>query len=410
MSRRESEVLSLSPSADNRPRTHAPAYLDRLANLEQVVMLLKQSSQLADAGTHRQLEDVGELLLAFHHLPVSNSSTAAGIDLLLDELQAKVGELEAVIGRANRQAELLTALLQMHEEMVTDPQPMRSRWEWLAEQIIADVDEHQQPMLNLDVGQNLAEAVAIHCLNVASHLAYLANRSWNYRAQRMEFVLAGMTFDIGMRALPDQLWFAGPNLDGRIAAEIRKHPYYSQGVLSKTDLLSAELFAAVADHHERTDGSGYPRQLFGGQISAASHLLAACDIFCARRTRRSYRMPGTHRDTILGMLSDADAGRLDTEAVKLLLHLSVYEIGSTVELSTGELAEVVAPPIIDQDLTSIGTPIVKLIRNRIGGLIVRPTIRNLALEPDVRVVKTVAPAREEATIWPANEWVSRRAA
>jgi HD-GYP domain-containing protein (c-di-GMP phosphodiesterase class II) len=76
----------------------------------------------------------------------------------------------------------------------------------------------------------------------------------------------------------------------------------------------------VLQHHERLDGSGYPRSLAGQQILREARILAVADVVEAMASHRPYR-PARGIDAALGEI-EQNAGRLyDSEAVKACLHL-----------------------------------------------------------------------------------------
>jgi HD-GYP domain-containing protein (c-di-GMP phosphodiesterase class II) len=70
---------------------------------------------------------------------------------------------------------------------------------------------------------------------------------------------------------------------------VRLHPLLSYTVLKETDDYSDELLEAIYHHHENMDGSGYPDNIRGEEISLGARLIRLCDTFAALVSNRHYR-------------------------------------------------------------------------------------------------------------------------
>src|SRR5207248_3631178 len=102
------------------------------------------------------------------------------------------------------------------------------------------------------------------------------------------------------------------------------------------------LAAAVAGHHERLDGTGYPAGLQGERIDSLTRLLTVCDIYAALCAPRPYRPARDPRTALTDVLLLAQQGIVDKDHAESLLQLSFYPVGSVVELADGALARVIA--------------------------------------------------------------------
>lgn len=99
---------------------------------------------------------------------------------------------------------------------------------------------------------------------------------------------AAILHDIGKVGIPPDILRKEGALtpDERHAIEL--HPEFSTKILSTSKYFDKHL-SAIRDHHERLDGSGYPRGLKGGQISLDAQIIAICDVYDAMSTNRPYR-------------------------------------------------------------------------------------------------------------------------
>jgi HD-GYP domain-containing protein (c-di-GMP phosphodiesterase class II) len=94
----------------------------------------------------------------------------------------------------------------------------------------------------------------------------------------------------------------GP-LDDDELAEIRKHPEAGERLLRELGGFAPGVRRLVLDHHERLDGSGYPRGLRGDELDVETRILAVCDVYDALVSDRVYRSAWTP-ERALALLRD----------------------------------------------------------------------------------------------------------
>lgn len=103
--------------------------------------------------------------------------------------------------------------------------------------------------------------------------------------------------DIGKMALPDSVLLKPGPLDAEELVQMHLHPWYAYQMLSGVDFLRPALDIPYA-HHERWDGSGYPRGLRGEETPFAARMFAVIDVWDALRFDRPYR-PGWSTDRVM---------------------------------------------------------------------------------------------------------------
>ncbi len=98
----------------------------------------------------------------------------------------------------------------------------------------------------------------------------------------------------------------------------------------------------ILDHHERLDGSGYPRQLKGAQISELTQILSIADTYDAQISGRCSNPPVPPAQALSELYRAAISGQYQVSLVQRLIQLlGVYPIGTLVRLNTNEQAIVV---------------------------------------------------------------------
>ena len=103
------------------------------------------------------------------------------------------------------------------------------------------------------------------------------------------------------------------------------HPYLTERMLEQSAAL-ASLGALAVQHHERLDGSGYPRGLAGPAISRLARILGAADAYQALREPRPHRPRARADEAAANLRAEAAAGRLDADAVEAVLGAAGHRV------------------------------------------------------------------------------------
>src|SRR5207247_9442865 len=114
----------------------------------------------------------------------------------------------------------------------------------------------------------------------------------------------------GRLAVSNAIWDKPGPLSSAEAERVRLYPYLTERMLVSSPGLAA-LGATAAQHHERLDGSGYPRALRGSAISPAGRLLAAVDAYVAKLEPRPYRPALPAAEAAQHLRAEVHAGRQD---------------------------------------------------------------------------------------------------
>ncbi len=117
--------------------------------------------------------------------------------------------------------------------------------------------------------------------------------------------LGGLLHDMGKLAVPSAVLAKPGPLDDAELAEIRKHPEAGERLLRELGGFPPAVRRLVLDHHERLDGSGYPRGLSGDELDVGTRVLAVCDVYDALVSDRVYRSAWTP-ERALALLRDPE--------------------------------------------------------------------------------------------------------
>ena len=154
--------------------------------------------------------------------------------------------------------------------------------------------------------------------------------------------MGGMLLDIGKLKIPGAVLNKKKQLSEREFSLIKKHVDLSLKLAGDTSgRIPQPVIDMIASHHERFNGSGYPRSLKGSEIPLYARIAAIADCYDAITSQRVYASPITHAETIKKMY---EWGGYDfqPELIEAFIQsVGIYPTGTLVELSSGEVGIVV---------------------------------------------------------------------
>jgi HD-GYP domain-containing protein (c-di-GMP phosphodiesterase class II) len=181
-----------------------------------------------------------------------------------------------------------------------------------------------------------------HSVKVALYLVAFGRHLGFPKEDLAHLGMIGMLADVGKSRLPRAIIEKPGMLSPAEFGLMKEH--VSEGIksLKKTMRLPPSVELGIAQHHERIDGKGYPLGLKGDQISIHGRMAAICDCFAALITPRAYANPAAPQEALMNMFQWAGTSFPEALVEQFVQAVGVFPIGSLVELSTGEVAAVLA--------------------------------------------------------------------
>jgi HD-GYP domain-containing protein (c-di-GMP phosphodiesterase class II) len=173
-----------------------------------------------------------------------------------------------------------------------------------------------------------------HSRGVADLVAGAATHHGLGDAEATRLRRAALVHDLGRLGVPNSIWDKPGPLTPSELERARMHVYLTERMLANSDAL-APLAAIAGQHHERLDGSGYPRGLTGGDITVGGRILAAADGYQARLEPRPHRPAQTVEEAAAELRADVRDGRLDGDAVAAVLLAAGHRVGKRRERPAG---------------------------------------------------------------------------
>ena len=221
-----------------------------------------------------------------------------------------------------------------------------------------------------------ARFVAAHALVVAQVVARVVSQDWEWAGRPMVPVMTALLMDVGMLKVPGAVLANRGDLSADDRRLVERHP--EVGAVRRLAPDAAAVAEAIAAHHERPDGTGYPAAMKGDDLPSLARLMAVCDQYAASVADRPHRPAHDPRTALTDCLMAAEQGRLDRDFSEYLLALSFHPVGTVVELADGRVGVVVATHTNRADLRAGGRPVVAVLTDRRGQVMPRPEVIDLA--------------------------------
>lgn len=156
-----------------------------------------------------------------------------------------------------------------------------------------------------------------------------------------ELARIGLLLDLGKVLLPQELLEHPGVLEPKDYALVQQHVNIGVELLERSQAVSPLVLRAIAEHHERLDGSGYPRRLRGDQIDLPGRMTAIVDTFHGLTAIRAYANP-LSVENALSALNTWSGTLFCRDLVEHFARATgIFPVGTLVELRSGEVAAVV---------------------------------------------------------------------
>ncbi len=203
-----------------------------------------------------------------------------------------------------------------------------------------------------------------HSVNV-SVLAIIVGLQLNYDQSRLrELGVGAILHDLGKRLIDNAIMNKPGSLTPEEFEEIKKHTLLGYQLLRENGEISLLSAHVALQHHEKMDGTGYPRGIKGNEIHEYARIVAICDVFDALTSDRVYRKRYLPYQAI-EIISASNGRHFDPRIAKAFLdNVAIYPIGSMVELSTGDIGMVV-----DINKSKPNRPVCRILVDRNGRIL-----------------------------------------
>lgn len=180
---------------------------------------------------------------------------------------------------------------------------------------------------------NRSVGTAIWCLMFGRHLEF-------DREMLEDLAMGGMLLDIGNAMIPKSIAATAGAISGEQRNLLRQHIEFGSQILASSQGIKQSVADMVGCHHERFDGSGYPRGLHGNQIPPFARIAGIADSYDAMTSESPYSKPMAAYDAARA-LNEMRGKEFAAEVVEqFIAAMGMFPVASVVELNDGSVGVV----------------------------------------------------------------------
>ncbi len=273
-----------------------------------------------------------------HHV-----STEVATDQLHPEVYPEVHGVEEEMGAArDARGEAERALEQIVRDLKHGKKPAIAPAREAVSSMVESVIRNPNASVWLTRLKSLDSYTYAHAIDVTAYLLVFGRHLGLPKEELRVLGLGGLLLDIGKTALPLPLLHKRGRLNDEEYETVRGHVAHGVQMVRQMDGVPKRVIEMVQGHHERFDGSGYPLGSRGQEIPTFCRMAAIVDTFDAITSERPYAHPLSCHEA-LRKLYDWRENQFHPALVEQFIEcLGIYPVGTLVELTTGEVAIVLA--------------------------------------------------------------------
>ena len=186
------------------------------------------------------------------------------------------------------------------------------------------------------------EATAQHSLNVAALSIIMAKAAGMTQREMEDVGVCGMLHDVGKTSISSEVLEKVGPLTPEEWLEMRKHTRYGRDILVSTKSVMSGAADVAHSHHEREDGTGYPRQLDSDSIPIFAKIVSIAEAYDTMTTKQAYREAVSPTDALQELYAQRGKQFDDEMVVNFIDAVGIFPPGSIVQLVNGEVGIVLA--------------------------------------------------------------------
>ncbi|WP_102344996.1 HD-GYP domain-containing protein [Bacillus sp. Marseille-P3661] len=249
--------------------------------------------------------------------------------------------------------------------------------------ILNQIKNHKDVISLLSDVYSYDNYIFTHSLNVTIYTLALGLELKLTQKQLEDIGMGAMLHDVGKMMVPVEILTKPGRLTDEEFKIIQKHSEDGFSILRKVPNIPLTSAHCAYQHHERLDGSGYPRGLVKDQIHHFGRMLAIADVYDAVTSNRVYRKAMLPTEG-LEILYTGAGTKFEQPMIEAFRRaIAVYPVGITVYLGDGRKGVVVK-----QNPGMNERPIIRILEHADGRILDRPYELDLGKELSVVIVET----------------------
>ena len=325
-----------------------------------------------------------------------DKKTAESVKRIVDEypqVENLVPMMQEIEKATEIKEEAKKAITGVMEHLQAGKELEKEKIDHVVEEMVESVIRNKHALTSLSRVKKKDEYTYMHSVNVSILMISFCRTMKMSKSDIAVFGTGALLHDIGKMKVSQTLLNKPSKLTDDEFAQMKMHAIYSGEILTETGNFSQKAIDVASQHHERFDGTGYPKGLKGEKISQGGQMSSIVDVYDAITSDRCYHS-GMDPSEALKKIFEWSKYHFDPKLVQYYIRsVGIYPVGTLVRLESDYLAVVMQPG--EEDLTK---PKVKIIYDVDRDWPVEPRVLDLA-KPAVgvstqdRIVSTESPLK-----------------
>lgn len=258
--------------------------------------------------------------------------------------------------------------------------------------LLDEILSNRQWLVHLDDVHSYDDYLYFHSVNVTV-LSMVTGLSMGYsEGDVLDLGMGALLHDIGMITIDQNVVNKVKKLTAAQMESIKKHPETGFNMLRGIREVSVTAAHIAYQHHERFDGTGYPRQMLRKHILEYARISSVADTYDAIISDHPYRK-GYSAVEAVTIITKLSGTHFDPDIVDAFLsNIAIYPVGSMVLLNTGHVAVVTTANRFNQD-----NPVIQVICDQNGKMVKKSFKVDLSRTSEVVIIRAL-PAEESDTL------------
>jgi HD-GYP domain-containing protein (c-di-GMP phosphodiesterase class II) len=207
----------------------------------------------------------------------------------------------------------------------------------IVEEISQSVSRDPSIILNIAKLKTKDEYTYLHSVAVCALMINLGRSMCLDEGLTQEIGMAGLLHDVGKMAIPEWILKKPERLDEAEMETVRNHPQRGYEILSASAGVNETALDVCLHHHEKIDGTGYPKRLSGKALSLFARMSSVCDVYDAVTSQRPYNTPWSASHAL--QLMQSWDGHFDPEIMDTFIDsLGILPVGTLIRVNDDRLA------------------------------------------------------------------------
>lgn len=250
-------------------------------------------------------------------------------------LEIELRDAKVILGKASNT--LKDSINEIRSGGKITMEPVKS----LLEEIYNSVNENKDAIVTVCRKKKMDGYVLEHSVSHCALMMAIGQTMGMAKDELLVLGLGGLFHDIGKIRIPEGILKKPGKLSPEELDIVKKHPLWGGEIMIASGNFPEKAISIAMEHHERYDGTGYPYQLAGNDISVIGQMAAIADVYDASISIRPYGTAGDPCQVIKNLFQGAGKLFHMDMVQQFIKTIGIYPVGTLARLESGKLGIVI---------------------------------------------------------------------